>query len=603
MSLTAEDIQTQQFHVRFRGFDVDEVDAFLERVAENFVLLKDEKRQLKEQVEKWAEPDVKGRVGVTEQVTTRQASIVGVAQQTEVYRTTEGRQAFQQISTDIAGDAGLFERGKGLIIAPSAKVVKTVDKERKRLEEMRTARVRGVEAMEKATSDAQKEGIRRGLVQLDRAIAQRDTRLTDFEKTLTKASADVTERIGDSEALKKLAYVPTEYAPKGAEGYSAPIKDAGKEVKKIQETYYEPIVKGARAKFDTFEGPELIQITDVDDFGVRQSTSYYGAEFDPLAGDKPGGAYVTGVKQDKITTYHRYTVDKPWYSLAPDQRVDVSVTRDRTQIKLDALDRWPLTLTQDGKVVPQRISLGENLEVSASTKGRLYTLQDYNSGVMLGLANPDVKAYNDAISTFMRLEGAYLDRSAKGGVSKPGSPRTLIGGENFVHYTKETFYEPGGGKMRPDYQRVTGEIAPVRDQYGKIVGGQGGEFDITSFYVYDESLAQSAIDEYNKSIDPRKGDKPVSLTMYKGQPMALIQTESGQEMRPVAWLQMGEAEYTTQFGKTQDIFMPLSDHQAIAFGPSVGPVAEPAPDTEVLDAEPINPQDAEQIRRGQVPGE
>jgi len=52
MSLTAEDIQTQQFHVRFRGFDVDEVDAFLERIAENFVLINDDKRELKEQIEK-----------------------------------------------------------------------------------------------------------------------------------------------------------------------------------------------------------------------------------------------------------------------------------------------------------------------------------------------------------------------------------------------------------------------------------------------------------------------------------------------------------------------------------------------------------------------
>lgn len=52
MSLTAEDIQTQQFHVRFRGFDVDEVDNFLERAAEHFALIKDEKRQLEEQVEK-----------------------------------------------------------------------------------------------------------------------------------------------------------------------------------------------------------------------------------------------------------------------------------------------------------------------------------------------------------------------------------------------------------------------------------------------------------------------------------------------------------------------------------------------------------------------
>ncbi len=52
MSLTAEDIQTQQFHVRFRGFDVDEVDSFLDRVAEHFALLVDDKKQLKEKLDK-----------------------------------------------------------------------------------------------------------------------------------------------------------------------------------------------------------------------------------------------------------------------------------------------------------------------------------------------------------------------------------------------------------------------------------------------------------------------------------------------------------------------------------------------------------------------
>ena len=51
MTMTPEDIQSQQFHVRFRGFDVEEVDSFLERVAEEFLMLKEEKRQLVEQVE------------------------------------------------------------------------------------------------------------------------------------------------------------------------------------------------------------------------------------------------------------------------------------------------------------------------------------------------------------------------------------------------------------------------------------------------------------------------------------------------------------------------------------------------------------------------
>jgi cell division initiation protein len=51
MTMTPQDIQAQQFHVRFRGFDVEEVDAFLERVAEEFLVLQEENRQLTEQVE------------------------------------------------------------------------------------------------------------------------------------------------------------------------------------------------------------------------------------------------------------------------------------------------------------------------------------------------------------------------------------------------------------------------------------------------------------------------------------------------------------------------------------------------------------------------
>lgn len=50
MPLTAEDIQAQQFHVRFRGFDVEDVDAFLERVAEDFLILSEKNQQLNEQV-------------------------------------------------------------------------------------------------------------------------------------------------------------------------------------------------------------------------------------------------------------------------------------------------------------------------------------------------------------------------------------------------------------------------------------------------------------------------------------------------------------------------------------------------------------------------
>lgn len=51
MTLTPEDIQSKQFHVRFRGFDVEEVDGFLEQVAENFLMLLEENRTLKVKID------------------------------------------------------------------------------------------------------------------------------------------------------------------------------------------------------------------------------------------------------------------------------------------------------------------------------------------------------------------------------------------------------------------------------------------------------------------------------------------------------------------------------------------------------------------------
>jgi len=51
MTLMPEDIQSKQFHVRFRGFDVEEVDGFLEQVAENFMMLLEENKTLKAKIE------------------------------------------------------------------------------------------------------------------------------------------------------------------------------------------------------------------------------------------------------------------------------------------------------------------------------------------------------------------------------------------------------------------------------------------------------------------------------------------------------------------------------------------------------------------------
>ncbi len=50
MTLTPLDIQQQQFQVRFRGFDVREVDRFLEQVSEAFASVQNDSKNLKEEI-------------------------------------------------------------------------------------------------------------------------------------------------------------------------------------------------------------------------------------------------------------------------------------------------------------------------------------------------------------------------------------------------------------------------------------------------------------------------------------------------------------------------------------------------------------------------
>ena len=50
MNLTPLDIQQQQFRVRFRGFDIREVDRFLEQMAEAFTAIQGDNKKLKEEL-------------------------------------------------------------------------------------------------------------------------------------------------------------------------------------------------------------------------------------------------------------------------------------------------------------------------------------------------------------------------------------------------------------------------------------------------------------------------------------------------------------------------------------------------------------------------
>jgi cell division initiation protein len=50
MNLTPLDIQQQQFRVRFRGFDIREVDRFLEKMAEAYSALQADNKNLREEI-------------------------------------------------------------------------------------------------------------------------------------------------------------------------------------------------------------------------------------------------------------------------------------------------------------------------------------------------------------------------------------------------------------------------------------------------------------------------------------------------------------------------------------------------------------------------
>lgn len=50
MKMTPLDIQQQQFKVRFRGFDIREVDRFLEQMANDFASLQDSNKRLHEDI-------------------------------------------------------------------------------------------------------------------------------------------------------------------------------------------------------------------------------------------------------------------------------------------------------------------------------------------------------------------------------------------------------------------------------------------------------------------------------------------------------------------------------------------------------------------------
>lgn len=100
-SLTPQDIQSQQFTVRFRGFDVDEVDNFLEKVADDFLTLIQENKQLKERLE-----ELTGNLkNYREQERSFQKAIVSAQQIVDTMK-EQSRQEAEQIVAKAREQAG-----------------------------------------------------------------------------------------------------------------------------------------------------------------------------------------------------------------------------------------------------------------------------------------------------------------------------------------------------------------------------------------------------------------------------------------------------------------------------------------------------------------
>ena len=113
MALTPQDIQSQQFHVRFRGFDVDEVDDFLEKVAEDYLTVIQENKQLRERLE-----EMKNELGTYRgQEKSFQKAIVSAQQIADEMKTKSEQEAEDIVAKAEREAEGLRNQAHGEIAA------------------------------------------------------------------------------------------------------------------------------------------------------------------------------------------------------------------------------------------------------------------------------------------------------------------------------------------------------------------------------------------------------------------------------------------------------------------------------------------------------
>jgi len=192
MSLTPQDIQQQKFKTRFRGFDVNEVDSFLNQVAENFLALMRENTRLSERLAE-LEKQYEQLLQKQQEIHTTIDSARNVANDLKYKGRQEADTLIAQAKAEMKAKHEEIDRERAKIRAEKEKSVKEAAaliaraKEEIKAKHEEVERARAKIKAEKAQSQQEAEKL------LDGAHEQLKIRQQDAEATLVATQAQIDE--------------------------------------------------------------------------------------------------------------------------------------------------------------------------------------------------------------------------------------------------------------------------------------------------------------------------------------------------------------------------------------------------------------------------
>lgn len=221
MAITAADIQNQSFSVDRKGYDVDEVDVFLEHVADEIDGLNNQIEQLQQQVanERLAGFDKPAAEPVEDEATAaalaeKDARIADLESQLEARRADDNAIAQALIVAQRSGDKIIADAN-----AKSAATIQDAEDEANRiLDKAENEKQKVIDATKKLEDE--REATRDGYKEL----------LTDFISDATKKLADLGASAPKSVSADATASVPVQTEDAGSTGRAsvqAPIKREG----------------------------------------------------------------------------------------------------------------------------------------------------------------------------------------------------------------------------------------------------------------------------------------------------------------------------------------------------------------------------------------